>query len=130
MAVIQGIFATAHDFVGSLALLLLAAQVYLTARGDDEETVGHFVRPNISYFLRLDFYLPTQAHDAVCATQALTILSEGLNSASTSLVAFSIFLVWFSSGIQVHLMYARPGLGSDDVPYQPATADASIIFSV
>jgi len=59
MAVIQGIFATAHDFVGSLALLLLAAQVYLTARGDDEETVGHFVRPNISYFLRLDFYLPT-----------------------------------------------------------------------
>mmetsp|Transcript_22317 Transcript_22317/g.68693 ORF Transcript_22317/g.68693 Transcript_22317/m.68693 type:complete len:250 (-) Transcript_22317:165-914(-) len=114
-AVVSGVFATAHDFLGFLAVVLLAVQVAVTARGDDEETVGHF------------------AHDATCWAQIVTLLSEGIPALSTSLVAASVFLVWFSNATQVHQSYARPEASDNDPSYSPVPTtekSASIIFSV
>mmetsp|Transcript_29799 Transcript_29799/g.96130 ORF Transcript_29799/g.96130 Transcript_29799/m.96130 type:complete len:177 (+) Transcript_29799:394-924(+) len=115
IAVVQGVFSTAHDFVGFLALVLLAVQVVVTARGDDEETVGHF------------------AHDALCAAQIFALWGEGVPTLATSLVALSVFLVWFANSVQVHRMYARAG--DDDVRYEPVSTSnndgsANIVFSV
>lgn len=113
-----GFGATPHDTFGLIALVLLTAQIVTTGAGEDsEETVGHF------------------AHDAVCLTQILTLLSKGVSSMSTTLVAVSTLALWLSTAVQVHLLYGNPPHGSDDFPskyqqQQEASGTPKISFAV
>lgn len=112
-AAIVGGLATPHNLMGTVSLILLTIQVITTSRGDDfEETVGHY------------------AHDAVCFTQFLTLLSEGVRSVSTVLVAFSTLVLWISNSVQVHLFYSSSAHGAEDLAYPNDVRDVTISFSV
>lgn len=112
----EGLGVNPHDTFGLIALALLTVQIVTTGAGDDsEEAIGHF------------------AHDAVCITQILTLLSKGVSSMSSTLVAVSTLALWLSTAIQVHVLHGGPPQGSEDLSkyqQQETSAGPKISFAV
>jgi len=114
-AIFSGLFATVHDALSFLAMILLSLQLFAITRGkseQEEEKVGYL------------------ALDAVSFAQISTLIAQGFPSISMYLVAFSILLLWWANAVQVHLMYVTPTAASgneDSIPF--TSSSASVVTS-